>query len=66
MISIQQIHSLRSPYLWIFGPVRQRQFALVLGPGKQIFFFRVSMYIDSVANYRYVKYSYIYIFILLF
>ena len=55
MISIQQIHSLRSPYLWIFGPVRQRQFALVLGPGKQIFFW-VSMYIDSVVNY--LKYSY--------
>ena len=35
MTSVQHIHSLRSPYYCIFGPVCQRQFALVLGPGKQ-------------------------------
>ena len=37
-ISIQQRYSLRSPYLYIFGPVCQRQFALVLGPGKECIF----------------------------
>ena len=61
MISIQQIHSLRSPYLSIFGPVRQRQVALVLGPGKHIFL-SFNVYRFSCQLCKIFIYIYIYIF----